>query len=61
MSNLFVFMSNMILPIYMMINVNTKILSAINFHNIGSIYGYLNGAIRIIGGKGYTVRLLEVK
>ena len=35
----------MIFPIQMIINVNTKIFSAINFLNIGSIYGYLNGAI----------------
>ena len=35
----------MIFPIQMMINVNTKIFIAINFLNMGSIYGYLNGAI----------------
>ena len=60
----------------MMININPKIFSAINFLNIGSIYDYLNylllllllllfmtinGAILIIGGKGYIVCLLEVK
>ena len=45
----------------MMINVNTNIFSAINFLNIGSIYGYLNGAIWIIGEKVYIVCLLEVK
>ena len=51
----------MIFPIEMMINVNTKIFSAINLLNIGSIYGYLNSAIRIIGEKGYIVCLLEAK
>ena len=35
----------MIFPIKMMININTKIFSAINSLNIGAIYGYLNGAI----------------
>ena len=45
----------------MMININTKIFSAINFLNIGSIYGYLNGAVKIIGKKGYIVCLFEVK
>ena len=45
----------------MMNYINTMIFSAINFVNIGAIYGYLNGAVYIIGGKGYVVYLLEVK
>ena len=45
----------------MIIHVNTKILSAVNFLNIGAIYGNLNCAIEIISGKGAIVRLVEAK
>ena len=44
----------------MMIDINIKIFTANYFLNIGTIYGYLNGAIYIIGGTGYVACLVEI-
>ena len=45
----------------MMMNIGTKIFSAINFLNIGAINEYLYAAVKIIGEKGYIVCLVKVK
>ena len=43
--------------------MNTKInfFCAFNFLNIGAIYGYWNGAIKLICENGYIVCLVEAK